>query len=128
MSTDEYVIADESLFDFTAGVYCGVLMPEDVMKKLSKLQAKYLQDVKRLLIENKDRLHPSSWSLYYPDGKQTSFKYIDTSYHIDIEDRIKHATMSHQPKHEPVVFIANGHEDAERMANAHFEVTGTTAA
>lgn len=42
MSIEEYVIVDESFFDFMVGVYCGVLMFEDVMKKFFKLQVKYL--------------------------------------------------------------------------------------
>jgi len=128
MENSKYEIVPEKLFDFTAGVYCGVLMPEHVMKKLAKLQAAYLQDVKRLLTDHKDELYPSSWTLHYPEGKQTQVKFTSTETECDsIESRINNATIASKPVHCPLVFNASSMEEAEAMANAHYESTHTIA-
>ena len=128
MTSEEkgYEIHPEHLYDFSAGVYCGVLMTEQVMKKLAKLQAKYLEDTKRLLTTHKDELYHSSWSLYYPHGKQTVIKYISQNEFNTIEDRIGYATMTHPPKHCPLVFIAKDTEEAEKMAVARDAALGNT--
>ncbi|RJT47202.1 hypothetical protein [Rahnella woolbedingensis] len=126
MTDSKYEIVPEKLFDFSAGVYCGVLMPESVMKKLAKLQASYLQDVQRLLTEHKSELYPSSWTLYYPEGKQTSVYYAETGSAVgvgDIERRIKHATLAHKPTLRPLVFKANSMDEAKKMAESHHEET-----
>lgn len=127
MSNSKYEVVPEKLFDFTAGVYCGVLMPEHVMRKLAKIQAAYLQDVKRLLTDNKNELYPSSWTLHYPEGKQTPVRFTtQETEHDSIESRIKNATIANKPVHYPLVFKASSMEEAEAMANAHYEATHTT--
>jgi hypothetical protein len=107
-----------TLYDYTAGVYCGVLVTEKVMRKLAALQAQHMESVKRLLADEAERgnVHPSSWTLHYPDGKQTSVKFIDAS--EDIRARIKNATTTNQPKAHPLVFIAGSMDEAEQMADA----------
>jgi hypothetical protein len=46
-----YEIHPGSLYDYTAGCYCGVLVKEQVMRKLAVLQAQHMEAVKRLLTD-----------------------------------------------------------------------------
>lgn len=116
-------IYNGSLYDYTAGVFCGVLITERVMKKLARLQSEHVLQVKRLLHDEYDRgnVFPADWTLHYPEGKQTIVKYIDESKGRGAtRDTIRRAVHSHQPKHMPLVFIANGRDEAIRMADEHF--------
>lgn len=114
---------DGSLYDYNNGAYCGVLIKENVMRKLVKMQKKHLEDVKRLLMDEsyKGNVFPSMWALHYPDGKQTVVTYIDNS--ADVESRIKNATMQGQPVHKPIVFIASSMDEAKGMADARFNAS-----
>lgn len=106
-----------SLYDYTAGVYCGVLVKEPVMRKLAGLQAKHLEEVKRLLTDEADRgnVFPSMWTLHHPGGEQTTVNFISKD--DDVYQRIKNATTGAQPRHIPVVFIASSMEEAKAMAD-----------
>lgn len=117
----EVVMHDGSLYDYNNGVSVGVLVKENVMRKLVKLQQKHLEDVKRLLMDeaDKDNVFPSMWTLHYPEGKQTTVTYIDTS--ADVKQRIKSATTTTQPVHKPTVFIASTMKEAEAMADKRLE-------
>lgn len=123
MTDSKYEIAAEKLFDFTAGVNCGVLVPEHVMRKLAKLQAAHLEAVKRVLMESKDELYPSMWTLHHPEGKQTTVRFADMAPWRNIEESIKNAVIYSPPVHCPLVFKAKSMEEAEAMADAHYEAT-----
>lgn len=109
-----------SLYDYTAGVYCGVLVKEPVMRKLAGLQAKHLEEVKRLLTDEADRgnVFPSMWTLHHPGGKQTTVNFISKD--DDVYQRIKNATTGAQPRHIPLVFIASSMDEAEAMADERY--------
>jgi hypothetical protein len=115
-----YVTHPGTLYDYAAGVYCGVLVTEKVMKKLVALQHKHLEEVKRLLADQADQgnVFPSSWTLHYPGGKQTHVSYIDTS--DDVKTKIKYATLSNQPKPCFPVFVANSMDEAKEMADQRY--------
>lgn len=115
------VIHPTSLYDYTAGVSCGVLVTERVMKKLAKLQAEHVRNVKRLLSDNKDEVFPSMWTLHYPGGKQTNVTFIAVSESLD--QRIASAVMMRQPEHCPLVFVADSMAEAGAMADAHHAET-----
>lgn len=117
-SNDNYVVHDGSLYDYTSGNYCGVLVKEHVMQKLVKLQKEHLHRVKQLLIDeaDKENVFPSMWTLHNPDGKQTTVKFIDTS--ANVKSRINAAVNHNPPKHEPLVFIASSMDEARAMADA----------
>ena len=91
------------------------------MKKLARLQALHLADVKRLLVDEAERgnVFPSMWTLHYPDGEQTSVHFIDT--HVTVADRIRTATVASPPKHRSLVFIAGSMDEAKALADAHHE-------
>ena len=114
------VIYPGTLFDYTAGVYCGVLVTEPVMKRLAKLQAKHLEDVKRLLFDSAKRgdVFPKSWTLHYPKGDQTHVEFIDTSY--TVEERLRYATIANPPRAHQLVFVAGSMQEAKEMADAHY--------
>ena len=57
-------------FNVNNGAYCGIVMPEHVMKKLAKLYAKHNDEVKDLLTRYKDEMYPYEWVLAYPNGEQ----------------------------------------------------------
>lgn len=125
----EYKTHPGTLYDYTAGVYCGVLVTEKVMRKLAALQAKHLEDVKRLLSDESEcgNVHPSMWTLHYPDGEQTVVKFINTS--ENLRGRIKNATIARQPVAHKVVFVAGSMDEAKKMADArHAALKGEVAA
>ena len=115
-----------SLYDFTAGVLCGVLVTEPVMRKLAKLQAKHLEEVKRLLIDECERgnVFSSHWTLHYPQGKQTTVRFVDLD--ACVKDRIKNACHAATPKHEALVFVANGMNEAKVMADERWNELNET--
>lgn len=116
-----YETFDGSLYHYTAGTYCGVLMKERVMKKLAALQAKHMEDVKRVLADGAEagEVFPYMWTLHHPEGNQTTVYFVDTS--ADVANNIKHAVASHAPQHMPLVFIAPSMDEAKRMADERHE-------
>ncbi|MFK3845321.1 hypothetical protein [Stenotrophomonas sp. NPDC078853] len=119
MSADAgYEMHPGTLYDYTAGVYCGVLVTEKVMRKLAALQAQHLDAVKRLLTDSHadGEVFPSMWTLHYPEGKQTTVRFIDKS--LSVPERIRLASISRQPTAEYPVFIASSMDEAKRMADA----------
>lgn len=114
-----YEMHPGTLYDYTAGVACGVLVTEKVMRKLAALQAQHLEAVKRLLTDSEGEVFPSMWTLHYPEGKQTTVHYIDTS--RTVEERIRSAVVSRQPTAEYPVFIASSMDEARDMADARHE-------
>lgn len=120
MMAEDYVLHNGSLYDYTAGVYCGVLVKENVMRKLVALQHKHMEAVKQILTDEADKgnVFPSMWTLHYPEGEQTTVHYIDTS--EDVYRLIDTAVYGHQPRHIPLVFVAGSMEEAKAMADAHY--------
>lgn len=93
------------------------------MRRLASLQAKHLQDIKRVLSDEAERgnVFPSMWTLHYPDGKQTDVKFIDTG--ASVEQRIKSAVITNGPTAYKTVFVAGGMDEAKAMADAFYETT-----
>jgi hypothetical protein len=120
----KYTIHNGTLYDYTAGVLCGVLVKERVMRKLAALQARHLEDVKRVLSDGVDNgeVFPSSWSLHYPNGRQEVVKYIEVG--ESVQGRIQSAITANPPKACKTVFIASGMEEATQMADARFAEVG----
>lgn len=118
----------EKFFDVNMGCYSGVLVREDVAKKLSKILYKQTQELKEFLVANIDALEVSDWTLAYPDGKQTSVTYYnpdktkdDVMYRINLINKDKIMT------YKPDVFLASNMKDAEAkymewLANTNTEL------
>lgn len=70
-------------FNVNNGAYCGIVMPEHVMKKL----AKHNDEVKDLLTRHKDEIYPYEWTLAYPNGEQKTVAF--NSAYWSVEERIE---------------------------------------
>lgn len=126
MNTESgYEMHPGTLYDYTAGCHCGVLVTEKVLRKLAALQTQHLEAVKRLLTDSEGEVFPSMWTLHYPDGKQTTVRYIDRS--TTVAERIRAAGIARKPTAEYPVFIASSMDEAKRMADArHAELNPPT--
>lgn len=80
----------KNLFKLDAAGACGVLMPTEVMKKVVKLQSKYIQELKAILYDHKEELISYSWTMGWDKAKGGDSVY---AYYIDkyvtVEERIK---------------------------------------
>ena len=74
-------------FEVDNGAYCGIVMPEHVMKKLAKLYAKHNDEVKDLLTQHKDEIYPYEWTLAYPNREQKTV--VFNSAYSSVEERIE---------------------------------------
>lgn len=74
-------------FNVNNGAYCGIVMPEHVMKKLAKLYVKHNYEVKDLLTQHKDEIYPYEWTLAYPNGEQKIVAF--NSANSSVEERIE---------------------------------------
>lgn len=127
MSEKKYEIYPGTLYYYSIGLYCGVFVSNSVMRKLSSLQAKYLEEVRRCLSDNKGEVFPYMWTLHYPNGKQTHVNFVDKS--RDVESAIKHACTPRQPEAVFPVFVASSMKEAQEMADArHAELSAESGA
>jgi len=115
----EIIKSDERLYSFNFGNYCGILLPEKVMKKLAKLFTKYTDEVRKVLYENKDDLYEYNWTLANKMNgnkieKQKTIVYITKS-KGNIEARLS-LLQAPRPKYEPEVFIVEDYKEAKQVA------------
>lgn len=105
------------LYEYNAGCYCGVYMPEHVMKKLAKLQCSYAHEVKKLLEENKSELYAADWTCVSSrdeDGtinKQTKIKYVTENDTDKINSRIRLFKPT-EPEYCPEVYLVGDYLEA----------------
>lgn len=90
---------NRNLFKLDAAGACGVLMPTEVMKKVTKLQNKYIDDLKTLMNEYKDTLISYSWTMGWDQAKGGEAVY---AYFIDksttVDSRIKNFNITNPIK------------------------------
>jgi len=114
----------EKFFDVNMGVYNGVLVREDVAKKLAKLIYKQNQELKEFLVANIDALEETNWTLAYPNDEQKSVTYYNpNTTKEDILHRINLINKDQIMRYKPDVFIAKNMKDAERVYMEWFENT-----
>lgn len=53
---------NKNYFNFSFGMFCGVLVDEKTMKKIAKLQARVADELKTIL-HNAENIHVSNWSI-----------------------------------------------------------------
>ena len=100
----------ERLFEYNPSGYCGVYMPEKVMKKLSKLTADFEEEVRRILLDNIDDLYTYDWGLAYPNGEQTTVYFANKK---DLRDRIN-LFKARQPLYRGDVYFGSPYTDEGR--------------
>lgn len=120
-STVKHTPIPERLYKFNPAGYCGVFMPEKVMKKLVKMTDKFEREVRLVLSENKDSLYEYGWSLAYPNGKQTTVLFADKG---DVDSRIKLFCVD-QPEYCPIVYAGTGHDEASKEVIKQIEQEAT---
>lgn len=89
----------------------GFLVKKDLMKKIVKMQAKYLQEYKELLMENIDNIDVYHWgSARDKSGKHLYHHYIENSDNTTQNkiDRIKFMTTAMKPEKIDYVAIVDG--------------------
>ena len=67
----------ENMYHFDFGQYSGVLLREELMKKVAKLRAKQIHEMKKLLASNLDLLEVKEWTLAYIDDEQHVVTYYN---------------------------------------------------
>ena len=113
---------NEHLYDYSAGIYNGVLVPEKVMKKLVKLNTKYKEEIKKLLKANENIIYPSHWTMAYTEddnGKIThskKIKYVEEGYSPEeIVDRIT-LFRTDKPEYIKNVYLVKDRDEATAIA------------
>lgn len=109
-------------YNFNAGQFCGVMMPEHVMKKLAKLNAKYSDEVKRVLEENKADLRSSNWTCV-GTNPQTTIQFVskEGEQWNSIDNRIKLFTAPEPVYVEKLYFVENYDEAKAICVELHAE-------
>lgn len=119
---------NERLYDFAAGCYCGVLMPEKVMKKIAKLNAKFSNEIRKILQDHEEIIHPSNWTLANEmDGDniktQVSIRYfLDDSEEDSLKRRIA-LFQPPKPEYYKDVFRVKNREEAKQIAEEVLQET-----
>lgn len=103
----------EKFYDMPMGTYCGVLIRENTAKKLAKLLYKHNQEIKELLASDLSQVEVSNWSLAYPDGKQTSFKF-----YVESPDKEKIERINLIDRTKLIEFCKDGVFISDSYANA----------
>ena len=118
----EKYLVDRKMYAFHAGHYSGVIMPEHVMKKICKLNAKHAAEVKRVLHDHKDELMASDWTLANEmDGekilKQITVRYAlsDEKYHGEVTHRLS-LFKPQGPEFLDEFYVVDSREQAQEIA------------
>lgn len=117
----EEFLYPKKMYDFPNGGYCGVVVPEHVMKKLVELNYAYSNEVKKILNEYKDELFVSDWTLANEkDGevikRQEIIKFASPEDSWDnIEDRINKFQYV-KPEYLKEFYVVKDRETAENIA------------
>jgi hypothetical protein len=121
----EQYLCDKNMYNYSAGGYCGVFMPQHVMKKIAKLAAQYSVDVRKVLNEHKDELLAAEWTLANQRDdngkikKQVTIHYARENagglYGDNVENRISLFKPA-QPEHLSELYIVDSYEQAQAIA------------
>ncbi|MEW6006136.1 MAG: hypothetical protein AB1695_12560 [Stygiobacter sp.] len=116
--------SNERLYSFNYNGYCGVLLPEKVMKKIMKLFVKYTDEIKKVLYENKQDLYEYHWTLANKmNGDKIEIQKViiyTTKSKQDLDNRLS-IFQAPKPKYEPEVFIVENRQEAEEIAKLLLE-------
>ena len=121
----EQYLCDKNMFNVSAqGVFCGVFMPENVMKKIIKVEHQAMHEIRKILNDRCDELMPAEWTLANQKDdvgkilKQITIHYT-TNNRGDVGQRIK-LFKPRQPTIEDV-YIVPDRKTAELIAEEILE-------
>lgn len=125
----EEKLYNKKIYELNNGSYCGIYMEEDVMKKILKLQYEYMNNVKKILNENIDKLIPYDWTLANKideNGKiqkQVIIHYFIQDYSKeDLKRRIETFKVE-QPRYIDKLYCVRDREQAKEIAEEVLQET-----
>ena len=115
MSKAEIVL--EKMYSLGFGQYSGVLLREELMRKVARLRARQIQEMKELLASNLDLLEIEEWTLVghghqsviYYDKNNSNKKKLNR---IDVLDHVMPI------EYKDIVFAVDGEDWRERQEAA----------
>jgi len=115
----EKFLYNKNMYDFTAGCYCGVVMPEHVMKKIMKLNYQYQNEIIKVLDTYKDELFESDWTLANEMDQDKIKKQVTITFALknnyDIDSRIKSFAYI-KPNFIKNFYVVDNREQASEVA------------
>jgi hypothetical protein len=118
---EEYIYP-KNMYQINPGIYCGVFVPEHVMKKILKLTYQHYNNIQKVLNEFKDELLPEHWTLANKEEngkieKQITIRYalINDDSYDNVENRIK-LFKPEMPKHIKELYFVDSREQAKEIA------------
>lgn len=115
----EFIKSNGKLYSLSFDRYHGVLLPERIMKKIVGISAKYADEVKKILYENKDDLYEYNWTTATKMNGDKIEKQKVIVYTTESKDNLeKNISLFKAPelKYEPEVFVVKDHREANRIA------------
>ena len=116
----EKYLCDKNLFKLTAqGIYCGVLVPTSVMRKVMKVENQAMNEIRKILHDSLEELYPAEWTL--ANNKNTSgeiLKQITIDYTTNNRDEVNRRVSLFKPRQPERcdVYIVPNREIAEKIA------------
>ena len=116
---DKY-LCDKNMFNVPAqGIYCGLLMPTKVMRKVMKVQSEATRAIRKILYDYIDEIYPTDWTLANnvdEDGK--ILKQVTIYYTTDDTDAVERRIGLFKPRQPQKVdvYIVPTREVAELIA------------
>lgn len=115
---------DKRLYNYPAGPYCGVLVPEEVMRKIAKYNLNYASGIRKILNEYKDELYVSNWTsaTKWSGNKivaRVTVTYTEesaTEEKLDQRISLFSEALAALPAYVPEVFLVNSRDEATRIA------------
>ena len=107
------------LYNYSAGGYCGVLMPENVMKKLAKLNHEYSSEVKKVLSDHKQELYAAHWTCANHKVDDVIKKQVIVHFTMADEDEVNRRISlfkADQPEYIKDVYMVGERDEAYEIA------------
>jgi hypothetical protein len=124
----EHKTLPNRMYDLPAGHYCGVIMPEHVMKRIMRAAAKYSNEVKKILNDHKAELHSSQWTGSYrtgSDGKIT--EHVKIHYVLTDDQEVERRIALFKPGQPTclnTVYVVNDYKEAQAVCDELLEDLG----
>lgn len=102
---------NERLYKVTPSVYCGFLVKQDVMKKITKLSVKFEQEIRKVLTENIDDIYEYGWNMFENKTGEKSHTYLHFANNGNLESKLRRIELfkAKQPEYMETVYKGTGH-------------------
>ena len=117
------VLPKEDYYNVQSGIYVGVIVKKDIANKIDAIAKRQQQEIIDFLNDNLDDVSTYSWTLAYPDEKQTSVVYMPPIGEDSKEGKIRtisSLSLEYKPKKvENLVFAKSGKEAEYNYLELH---------